>query len=194
MKLTEDQITTIKSWIESGDDLGKIQNQINESFDINLTYLETRFLLSDLKIELNEDEEEEEEQEPVDEPVDEPSAEIQDSENVSENTEEPEQQEPPSGDLEKEETDESAQPTNINVSVDSITQPQCVISGKVTFSDGQLASWWFDSHYHELHAKLKIQRDHFPNHLIIYLKKNRFIMNCLNSFKKELLGRTEMSK
>ncbi len=55
MKLTEDQITTIKSWIESGDDLGKIQNQINESFDINLTYLETRFLLSDLKIELNED-------------------------------------------------------------------------------------------------------------------------------------------
>ena len=65
MKLTEDQITTIKSWIESGDDLGKIQNQINESFDINLTYLETRFLLSDLKIELNEEEE------PVDETPDE---------------------------------------------------------------------------------------------------------------------------
>ena len=139
MKLTEDQITTIKSWIESGDDLGKIQNQINESFDINLTYLETRFLLSDLKIELNEDEEEEEE-----EPVDETLAEIQDSDNITENTEEPEQQEPLSGDPEKEETDEGAQPTNINVSVDSITQPQCVISGKVTFSDGQLASWWFD--------------------------------------------------
>ena len=79
MKLTEDQITTIKSWIESGDDLGKIQNQINESFDINLTYLETRFLLSDLKIELNEDEEEEDEEQ---EPVNEPSAEIQDSDNV----------------------------------------------------------------------------------------------------------------
>ena len=141
MKLTEDQITTIKSWIESGDDLGKIQNQINESFDINLTYLETRFLLSDLKIELNEDEEEEEEEQ---DPVDEPTAEIQDSDNVTENNEEPEQQEPPSGDLEKEETDESAPPTNINVSVDSIAQPQCVISGKVTFSDGQLASWWFD--------------------------------------------------
>ena len=139
MKLTEDQITTIKSWIESGDDLGKIQNQINESFDINLTYLETRFLLSDLKIELNEDEEEEEE-----EPVDEPSAEIQDSDNVTENTEDPEQLGTPSDDPEKEETDEGAQPTNINVSVDSITQPQCVISGKVTFSDGQLASWWFD--------------------------------------------------
>ena len=139
MKLTEDQITTIKSWIESGDDLGKIQNQINESFDINLTYLETRFLLSDLKIELNEEEEEEEE-----EPVGETPDKIQDSDNVTENTEDPEQQETPSGDPEKEETEEGAQPTNINVSVDSITQPQCVISGKVTFSDGQLASWWFD--------------------------------------------------
>ena len=139
MKLTGDQITAIKSWIESGDDLGKIQNQINESFDINLTYLETRFLLSDLKIELNEDEEEEEE-----EPVDETPDEIQDLDNVTENNEEPEQQETPSGDPEKEETEEGAQPTNINVSVDSITQPQCVISGKVTFSDGQLASWWFD--------------------------------------------------
>ena len=139
MKLTEDQITTIKSWIESGDDLGKIQNQINESFDINLTYLETRFLLSDLKIELNEEEEEEEEEEPVDETPNE----IQDSDNVTENTEDPEQQGTPSDDPEKEET-EGAQPTNINVSVDSITQPQCVISGKVTFSDGQLASWWFD--------------------------------------------------
>ena len=134
MKLTEDQITTIKSWIESGDDLGKIQNQINESFDINLTYLETRFLLSDLKIELNEEDEE---------PVDKTPDEIKDSGNVNENTQEHEQKETPSDDSEKEET-ESAQPTNINVSVDSITQPQCVISGKVTFSDGQLASWWFD--------------------------------------------------
>ena len=134
MKLTEDQITTIKSWIESGDDLGKIQNQINESFDINLTYLETRFLLSDLKIELNEEDEE---------PVDKTPDEIKDSGNVNENTEEPEQKETPSDDPEKEET-EGAQPTNINLSVDSITQPQCVISGKVTFSDGQPASWWFD--------------------------------------------------
>ena len=97
MKLTEDQITTIKSWIESGDDLGKIQNQINESFDINLTYLETRFLLSDLKIELNEDEEEE----PEEEPVDETPAEIQDSDNITENTEDPEQQETPSDDPKK---------------------------------------------------------------------------------------------
>ena len=46
MKLTEDQISTIKLWIESGDDLGKIQNQIRESFDINLTYLENHILVN----------------------------------------------------------------------------------------------------------------------------------------------------
>ena len=62
MKLTEDQIATVKSWIESGEDLGTIQKKIHENFDLNLTFLETRFLLSDLKLEFAEEEEEEEEE------------------------------------------------------------------------------------------------------------------------------------
>ena len=135
MKLTEDQISTIKSWIESGDDLGKIQNQIRESFDINLTYLETRFLLSDLDIELKEEEEEEPED-------DHPEA-IDENETVAESLDEINQEQTGSGDLEDESTEEP-QSTNVSVSVDSITQPQCVISGKVTFSDGKIASWYFD--------------------------------------------------
>ena len=65
MKLTEDQIATVKSWIESGEDLGTIQKKIHENFDLNLTFLETRFLLSDLKLEFAEEEEEEEEEEVV---------------------------------------------------------------------------------------------------------------------------------
>lgn len=131
MKLTEDQISTIKSWIESGDDLGKIQNQIRESFDINLTYLETRFLLSDLDIELKEEEEEEPEN-------DHPEI-IDKNDAADEIDKEPTE----SGDLE-EESAEEPHSTNVSVSVDSITQPQCVISGKVTFSDGKIASWYFD--------------------------------------------------
>ena len=131
MKLTEDQISTIKSWIESGDDLGKIQNQIRESFDINLTYLETRFLLSDLDIELKEEEEEEPEND---------HPEIMDKNDAAD---EIDKEPTESGDLE-EESAEEPHSTNVSVSVDSITQPQCVISGKVTFSDGKIASWYFD--------------------------------------------------
>ena len=135
MKLTEDQISTIKSWIESGDDLGKIQNQIRESFDINLTYLETRFLLSDLDIELKEEEEEE--------PENDHSETIDENDTVAESPDEMNQEQTGSEDLE-EESAEEPHSTNVSVSVDSITQPQCVISGKVTFSDEKIASWYFD--------------------------------------------------
>ena len=135
MNLTEDQISTIKSWIESGDDLGKIQNQIRESFDINLTYLETRFLLSDLDIELKEEEEEEPEN-------DHPET-IDENDTVAERSDEIDKESTDSGNLE-EESAEEPHSTNVSVSVDSITQPQCVISGKVTFSDGTIASWYFD--------------------------------------------------
>ena len=135
MKLTEDQISTIKSWIESGDDLGKIQNQIRESFDINLTYLETRFLLSDLDIELKEEEEEE--------PENDHSETTDKNDAVAERPDEIDKEPTDSRDLE-EESAEDPHSTNVSVSVDSITQPQCVISGKVTFSDGKIASWYFD--------------------------------------------------
>ena len=127
MKLTEDQISTIKSWIESGDDLGKIQNQIlpkNESFDINLTYLETRFLLSDLDIELKEEEEEE--------PENDHSETIDENDAVAESPDEIDKEQTGSEDL-KDESAEDPHSTNVSVSVDSITQPQCVISRQSDF-------------------------------------------------------------
>ena len=127
MKLTEDQIATVKSWIESGEDLGTIQKKIHENFDLNLTFLETRFLLSDLKLEFAEDEEEEE----------------------KENNEEPapvtdQEQDTVNDNSENSSEEQEVGSSSVSVSVDSIAQPQCIISGKVTFSDGKAASWHFD--------------------------------------------------
>ena len=125
MKLTEDQIATVKSWIESGEDLGTIQKKIHENFDLNLTFLETRFLLSDLKLEFAEEEEEEENnEEPA--PVTD-----QEQDAVNDNSENPSEE-------------KEGESSSVSVSVDSIAQPQCIISGKVTFSDGKAASWHFD--------------------------------------------------
>ena len=123
MKLTEDQIATVKSWIESGEDLGTIQKKIHENFDLNLTFLETRFLLSDLKLEFAEEEEEDNE-EPA--PVTD-----QEQDTVNDNSENPSEE-------------QGGESSSVSVSVDSIAQPQCIISGKVTFSDGKAASWHFD--------------------------------------------------
>ena len=125
MKLTEDQIATVKSWMESGEDLGTIQKKIHENFDLNLTFLETRFLLSDLKLEFAEEEEEEEDnEEPA--PVTD-----QEQDAVNDNSENPSEE-------------QGGGSSSVSVSVDSIAQPQCIISGKVTFSDGKAASWHFD--------------------------------------------------
>lgn len=50
--LTEDQVSKIRGWAESGDGVPEIQKKLRDEFDIRVTYLETRFLLEDLKIEL----------------------------------------------------------------------------------------------------------------------------------------------
>ncbi|MCB1206456.1 MAG: hypothetical protein KDN18_19515, partial [Verrucomicrobiae bacterium] len=50
--LTEEQIAQIRSWAESGDGVPEIQKKLREEFEMRVTYLETRFLLEDLKIEL----------------------------------------------------------------------------------------------------------------------------------------------
>lgn len=50
--LTEDQVSKIRSWAESGDGVPEIQKKLRDEFDIRVTYLETRFLLEDLKIDL----------------------------------------------------------------------------------------------------------------------------------------------
>ena len=44
---------------------------------------------------------------------------------------------------EGEETETAARP-NVSVKVDQIARPGSVVSGKVTFSDGNSADWYFD--------------------------------------------------
>jgi flagellar motor protein MotB len=147
MQVTEDQKQAIGEWIQSGADLSKIQQSLKEEFGLNLTYLDTRFLLGDLGLEVRQEEEEEEEEEEETDP-EESISEEQDLSAIS-NKEEPEakseEEEPLPEDLEAEADDENEnQPTNVNLTVDSLTQPQCVISGKVTFSDGKGAAWYID--------------------------------------------------
>lgn len=56
--------------------------------------------------------------------------------------------EPPPGEKQpkqdKPEPTQPAQTGGVNVTVDQLAQPGALISGKVTFSDGQRASWYLD--------------------------------------------------
>lgn len=58
-QLSEDKVTAIKSWAAGGAQLPDIQLRMKEDFDLTLTYMDTRFLVLDLGIEIVEEKKEE---------------------------------------------------------------------------------------------------------------------------------------
>ena len=58
--LSPEQIESIKSWAAEGDQLPDIQKKLKEECSLNVTYMDTRFIVLDLKIDLASEEEPEE--------------------------------------------------------------------------------------------------------------------------------------
>lgn len=56
MTLTDDQKSAVLCWIEEGAGPSDIQKRLKEEFQISLTYLETRLLADDLKLNFKEPE------------------------------------------------------------------------------------------------------------------------------------------
>lgn len=52
MNLNESQKQTIAQWVDSGTMLAEIQTKIAEEFGISMTYMDVRFLVDDLNLEL----------------------------------------------------------------------------------------------------------------------------------------------
>jgi hypothetical protein len=125
MNLTEDQRQRVTAWVLQGAKLSEIQNRLAEEFKIKLTYMEVRFLVDDLKLTLK-DPEPPKAAAPVPEPA------------------------KPGGSgapAAKGPADEPSPPLasgKVSVGVDQIARPGAVVSGKVTFSDGQQADWYLD--------------------------------------------------
>ncbi|HXF11095.1 MAG TPA: hypothetical protein VN625_09945 [Desulfuromonadaceae bacterium] len=118
MNLTDEQRQRVTAWILQGAKLSEIQNRLQSEFGIKMTYMETRFLVDDLKLT------------PKDpEPKPEPKPEI-----------------PAAGSKKPAEAPatDAAKTGSVSVGVDQIARPGAVVSGKVTFSDGQKADWYLD--------------------------------------------------
>lgn len=124
MKLEETQRQTVAKWIEEGARLSEIQNRLASEFDIHLTYMEVRFLVDDLKLTPKDPE-------PPKTPEPPPSA-------------PPAADDPAAAPATPAEGTPAAGGGKVSVTVDQITRPGSLISGKVTFSDGQTADWYLD--------------------------------------------------
>ncbi len=118
--LSDDQIKQIQAWADEGDGFSEIQKKLRDEFELRVTYLETRFLLEDLKIELK--------PAPVPEPEAKPD-EVATSDMAAEGE---------AG------LDEGPGEGGARVSLDTLLRPGALISGKVDFGGGNKVSWWLD--------------------------------------------------
>lgn len=107
-KLSEEQKSALHRWAADGASIADLQKRLKDEFDLGITYMDARFLVLDLGIELKEAPKEE-----------------------------------------KKPEEEAAKPVptgTVEVTMDSIALPGALISGKVTFSDGETAIWMLDQY------------------------------------------------
>jgi hypothetical protein len=134
MNLNDTQKQQVKTWINDGLKLSDIQNRIVKEFGIKMTYMDVRFLVDDLKVMPKDPE-------PVKPPTPPPApAAATDAPQAAAPAAEPE-------DLSEMPTEEEIPALaggKVSVSVDAIAVPGAMVSGKVTFSDGQSAQWYLD--------------------------------------------------
>ena len=123
--MDDTQRKKVAGWVHEGLKLSEIQNRIASELGLRLTYMEVRFLVDDLKLV------------PKDIEPKRPAAPL-----VADKAQAP----APAGSAEAPQAadEPTAGHSGVSVSVDQLARPGAVVSGKVTFTDGQRASWYFD--------------------------------------------------
>lgn len=120
MQLTDEQKQQVIRWIAEGQKLADVQRRLGDEYDVRLTYMETRFLIDDLKITPQDP------PEPPKSPITaEAAAPAAPGPMLAADA-------PASGGA------------GVALKVDEITKPGTLVSGSVTFSDGGKADWHLD--------------------------------------------------
>ncbi len=109
-KLTPEQVDSLKQVAARGGTMSDIQRHLKDQFGLSITYMDTRFLVLDLGIEL--------------------IGEVKDAAKTDSITGADAGQAVPAG--------------KVSVMLDSLTLPGALVSGRVTFSDGETAVWMLD--------------------------------------------------
>jgi hypothetical protein len=162
MSLSPEQTQTVASWVAAGDSLAVIQKKLFEQFKVSMTYMDVRFLVDDLGLELKNSV-----KSPGNAKVDlskarpvgpaqpekkgglleklkkvvgaggDKTSEVDEQDAM---LEEPGLEEEPDADLGA----VPAGPGNVKIDLDRVVRPGAVASGSVTFSDGTAGKWALD--------------------------------------------------
>jgi hypothetical protein len=145
MNLDEAQVAKVRQWVDEGRKAAEVQTRLQEELGIKMTYAEVRFLLGDLQLK----------------PKDLPKAATPllgggpaagpaaaSSRSVGAGPAGLVPGGVPAGGLKPVPAAEAGAGAGagagVQVTVDDIARPNMVVSGKVTFSDGQFAEWGID--------------------------------------------------
>lgn len=140
MTLTDPQRAALTEWVASGLKLSEIQKRLNSDFDLNLTYMEVRFLVDDCKLTLKDAERTKDASEALAAAAPAPAPSNAPSPLLGGNTGLPQTPPQPAAAPET-----PAAPTGgVALTVDQVTRPGTLVSGNVRFSDGQTATWYLD--------------------------------------------------
>jgi hypothetical protein len=118
--LTDEQKKTVRQWVTEGAGLSEIQKKIGAEFKIPVTFMDARFLILDLGLKIKENENKVS-----------PALDLSKAAPAKAGTDEMplEEQTPPGG---------------VSVELDRVVKAGAIVSGSVTFSDGQKAAWQLD--------------------------------------------------
>lgn len=132
-KLTDDQVSAISQWAADGAQLADIQKRMEDEMEIRLTYMDTRFLVLDLGIEIRNLAQEAAEADAA--KAAEEAENGAEATKATELTEEELEVLPPTPD---------AAGGKVTVTVDEIARPGVMASGRVVFPGGQGGMWYVD--------------------------------------------------
>ena len=116
MELSSEQKQAVSKWISEGSGLSDVQKRLSEEFGVSMTYMDVRFLVLDLGLEVKDGSGKEEHEKP------ETAGESDSPEDIL------------SGELQK----------GVSVELDRVVKPGSIVSGTVMFSDGKSGSWMLD--------------------------------------------------
>ena len=131
MNLDDAQRTKVVEWIAQGLKLSDIQNRLASELGVRLTYMEVRLLVDDLKLTPKDPEP----TKPIESALAAPAAPPTEGARPPAQGLAPEPPKPAAT---------AAGSGGVSLSVDQLTRPGAVVSGKVTFSDGNTAAWQLD--------------------------------------------------
>lgn len=121
MNLDDTQKKKVGAWLAEGLKLSEIQNRLAAEFGLQLTYMDVRLLVDDLKL--------------VPKDPEPPTSATSASPLAAALPD-------PSGPAKTPEAEPKT--GGVSVTVDQIARPGAVVSGQVTFSDGNTAAWYLD--------------------------------------------------